>query len=93
MDIDNISDIEVLRRAARVGRLKLKCDLTADDAIEYSIVFNNVFRKGHYYPYICEDNEITIFSDDGLDYLTFSEEDYEYYFMSALEINSETIKE
>lgn len=58
MDIDKITDIEVLRRLAKQNRVKLKKDSYATDGTNY------VFKEGYWY--IAEQDQygLTIYSDD-----------------------------
>lgn len=57
MDLDNINDIEVLRRAAKDMRAQLREDIEDDDG-------NYIFKKGYWY--IVEHGRcyVTIYSDD-----------------------------
>lgn len=56
MDLDNINDIEILREAAKRGRVKLKKDIVSNDD-------NYIFQKGLWY-YMAQDrNGVYIFSE------------------------------
>ena len=52
MDLDNIDDIEELRRIAKKGRVQLKFDI------------DEIFRKGFWYLVEQDYFGVTIFSDD-----------------------------
>lgn len=52
MDLDNINDIEILRKIAKEGRTKLKCDIDEN------------FRKGFWYLIEQDFFGVVIFSDD-----------------------------
>lgn len=55
MDLDNINDIEVLRKAAKSGRVQLKKDIISGDYI---------FRKGFWYSIEQDEYGVYIFSND-----------------------------
>lgn len=57
MDLDNINDIETLRRAAKDCRVKLREDVVDDDDI-YK------FKKGHWYVVEQDEHYVTIYSDN-----------------------------
>lgn len=77
MDIDNITDIEVLRKAAKACRTQPKKDFSADDDIEY------VFRKGFWY-FVEQDHlGITIYSDDYRHHACIDYEDAAKYLVRA----------
>lgn len=59
MDLDNITDIEVLRTAFKMNMIKAKTDFYSEDRKHY-------FKKDHWYwvdmRFDCDD--ITVYSDD-----------------------------
>lgn len=57
MDLDNINDIEVLRKAAKKGRVKLKKDVNSIDG-DYT------FKKGFWYLLEQDEYGVSIFCDD-----------------------------
>ena len=65
MDLDNINDIEVLRKIAKKGRVKLKYDI------------DEIFRKGFWYLVEQDYFGVTIFSDDHQYGKTFTYEEAE----------------
>lgn len=58
MDIDKITDIEVLRRLAKQNRVKLKKDSYSTDGTNY------VFKEGYWYISEQDQYGLTIYSDD-----------------------------
>ena len=56
MDLDNIDDIEILREAAKRGRVKLKKDVISNDGVY-------IFRKGQWYYMEQDRNGVYIFSE------------------------------
>lgn len=58
MDIDNITDIELLRKLAKVNRVRMKKDSNATDGTDF------IFKEGLWY--IAEQDQfgITIYSED-----------------------------
>lgn len=67
MDLDNITDIEVLRNIAKKYMVKVKVNILSDNGI-------CIFRAGHWYDFEQSDFDITIFSDDGQSHYSFSYE-------------------
>ena len=57
MDLDNINDIEVLRKAAKSGRAQLKKDVKA-------IRGNYTFKKNFWYHVEQDEYGVSIFSED-----------------------------
>ena len=57
MDLDNINDIEVLRRAAKDCRVQLKEDVMDDNGVY-------TFKKSHWYIVNHDEHYVTIYSDD-----------------------------
>lgn len=57
MDLDNINDIEVLRKAAKKGRVQLKKDIDA-------IGGNYIFKKGFWYLLEQDEYGVSIYCDD-----------------------------
>lgn len=56
MDLDNINDIEMLREAAKRGRVQIKKTIAATGS-EY------IFRKGFWYFIDQDENGVTIYSE------------------------------
>ncbi len=57
MDLDNINDIEVLRKAAKRYRVQLDKDVNADEG-------NYTFKKGYWYIVDQDENNVFILSED-----------------------------
>ena len=73
MDIDNITDIEILRDAAKYGRVKMKKDCYSTDGYGF------IFKKDMWYHINQEDFGVTIISDDGENWCDLSYEECERY--------------
>ena len=58
MDIDNITDIEILRTLAKQNRVKMIKDSSADDGTDY------IFKEGYWYMVEQDQYGITVYSDD-----------------------------
>lgn len=56
MDLDNINDIETLRNAAKLGRVKLDNDVKSECG-------NYTFRKGFWYKVAQDEYYVYIFSE------------------------------
>ena len=71
MDIDNITDIELLRKMAKENRVKMKIDSNATDGTDF------VFKENLWY--IAEQDQygITIYSEDmeSMMFLNYEEAD------------------
>lgn len=69
MDLDNINDIEILKKEIKRNRAKMKTDVTDEDT-EY------LFKKGYWYIVDQDRDYVKIFSDDyvsGALYLSYAE--------------------
>ena len=66
MDLDNITDIEVLRNALKKHMVKVKKDFYSEDGTRY------LFKKDHWYNLSQDEFDVTIFSDNGESYCMFS---------------------
>lgn len=77
MDLNNINDIEVLREAAKAGRVQLKknIDILSKAGNKYT------FKKDYWYLMEQEEFYIHIFTDDftAEEYLTYEEADEYFY--------------
>lgn len=73
MDLDNINDVEILREAAKKGRVQLKKDIdtTSRTGNKYT------FKKGYWYLMEQDEYYIHIFSEDFTcdEYFTYREAD------------------
>lgn len=59
MDLDNISDIEILREAAKCNRVKMKKDCYSTDGQTY------IFKKNMWYHIDQDETGVSLMSDDG----------------------------
>lgn len=66
MDIDAITDIEVLRNALKKYMVKVKKDFYSEDGTMY------IFKANHWYNVEQNEDYITIYSDDGESYCIFT---------------------
>lgn len=73
MNIDNITDIEVLRKLAKSNRIKMKKDSYATDGSSF------MFEKNEWYVFEQDESTITIYSDDSKYEACFSYEEAERY--------------
>ena len=73
MDIDNIMDIEVLREAAKYGRVKMKKDCYSTDGHIF------IFKKDMWYHVDQDESGVTITSDDNEHYCDLSYEESDRY--------------
>ena len=67
MDLDNINDIEVLRKAAKRGRVQLKKDISAING-------DYIFKKGYWYLVEQDEYGVSIFCEDYIyqaDFVTY----------------------
>lgn len=58
MDIDHITDVEVLRTLAKQNRVKMIKDSSATDGTDY------IFKEGYWYIVEQDQFGVTIYSDD-----------------------------
>ena len=77
MDLDNINNIEVLRKIAKNGRAQLKYDI------------DEIFRKGFWYLVEQDYFGVTIFSDDYQYEKTFTYEEAEKCLERFWQVNKE----
>lgn len=68
MDLDNINDIEVLRKAAKCGRAQLKKDIS-------SVNGDYIFKEGFWYFVEQDEYGVSIFSEDYHNEVTFTYEE------------------
>ena len=68
MDLDNINDIEVLRKVAKYGRAQLKKDVD-------SVNGDYTFKEGFWYFVEQDEYGVTIFSDNYYHEVTFTYEE------------------
>ena len=58
MDLDNITDIELLRNIAKTYMVQMKQDINANDGTYY------IFKKGYWYFLDQDETGITIYTED-----------------------------
>lgn len=77
MDLDNINDVEILREAAKKGRVQLKKDINAISKAGNKYTF----KKGYWYLMEQDEFYIHIFAEDFIcdEYLTYREADEYLY--------------
>lgn len=75
MDIDNIKDIEIIKLALKKERAKMKQDVTDEDN-------NFVFKTGHWYKVVLDEDGIMIFADNSDASYWFSWDEEEKYLMA-----------
>ena len=73
MDLDNITDIEVLRSTLKKHMVKVKKDFYSEDGTMY------IFKANYWYNVKQDEDYITIYSDDGESYRMFSYEEADEY--------------
>lgn len=71
MDLDNIDNVEELRRIAKKGRVKLKKDIMLPNGY--------IFRKDFWYLVAQDYFGVTIFTDDYAEEVVFSYEEAEKF--------------
>ena len=71
MDIDNITDIELLRKMVKANRVQMKMDSTATDGTDF------IFKEGLWYIAEQDHYGITIYSEDmeSMMFLNYEEAD------------------
>ena len=76
MDIDNINNINVLKKLLKRNMVQIKEDADANDGTDF------VFKKGHWY-YIEQDQHyVTVYSDDYESSICFDYDEAEKYLVS-----------
>lgn len=73
MNLDNITDIEVLRNALKKHMVKVKKDFYSENGTMY------IFKTDHWYNVEQDEDYITIYSDDEKSYCMFSYEEADEY--------------
>lgn len=80
MDLDNITDIEMLRNIAKKHMVKAKQDFYAEDGTLYK------FKKDHWYDLEQDEYGVTVFSTDGKSYCIFTYDNAKEYLYSNEEM-------
>lgn len=58
MDLDNITDIEILKNTLKKYMIQMKKDVHSNDGTDY------LFKKGFWYYVTQDETDVTIYSDD-----------------------------
>lgn len=73
MNLDNITDIEILKNTLKKHMVKIKKTRCSEDGTMY------MFKKNHWYDVEQGENYITIYSDDGKSYCIFTYDNADEY--------------
>ena len=66
MNLDNITDIEILKNTLKKHMVKIKKNCCSEDGTMY------IFKANHWYNVKQDEDCITIYSDDGESYCIFT---------------------